>query len=84
MPEDHCLASRGLPSHGKGDHRGQVRSYPHTNNGFFFLLIIKCIIFYKFVFYAETQYYMVISLYHKAHIPLYGDSATLMAITDFL
>ena len=39
-PEDHCLASQGLPSdekHWNSDPEGQISlSNPHTNNGLFF------------------------------------------------
>ena len=38
-PEDHRLASRGLPMITNGDHEGRIfLSHPHTNNGLFFLL----------------------------------------------
>ena len=46
-PEDHWLASRGMPSDDKQWLRGMdFLSHPHTNNGFVLLLTIKYLILY--------------------------------------
>ena len=71
-PEDRHFASRGLPSDDNGNPEGLTfLSHPHTTNGFFFLLTIKCRISmfkhgsHNVPEYAETRHDIMTSFYHN-------------------